>query len=469
MKRIFLIMAIGCITALQSQAQTASSMKWAQICAGKMSDTWYGTQEAKDIADVVLAIQRNSGGWPKNVEMHKLTDDQLTQHKNERSKQSCLDNTATTQEMRFLAKVYSKTKTEDYRNAFMKALEMIFKVEKRKGGWSQYYPLSGNGSYHDYITFNDDLVTIVMKLLSDIIKGKNEFASLVDENTRQRCQTSFDRALEMIINAQVDDNGTPSAWCAQHDTLTLLPTEGRPHEMPSISGSESAALLSFLMTIDNPSEELKNCITCAVNWLDAHKIPGKAVEDFTNANGEKDRRIIDKAGSAVWGRFIQLGGEKAEEVYGAFFKKLQNRNKSRSYSQNGKTYTYKEYEIATKSYKPEMAYQPIFAIYDDKLQHLYYRFMYTYEDAPDSVDWRGCTVQTSLNATRRTSYQFMGSWPLKVINTEYPKWAKKWVTGIEDVCSAPQNRKCTKWMENGKLLIRKNGKVYNIVGQSIKP
>jgi hypothetical protein len=162
-----------------------------------------------------------------------------------------------------------------------------------------------------------------------------------------------------------------------------------------------------------------------VAWLDAHKIEGKAVEDFTNANGEKDRRVIDKAGSAVWGRFIQLGGETGRKTYESFFNMLKTRGKSRSYTTGGKTYTYTEYEIANKSYNPKKEYQPIFAIYDDKLQHLYYRFLYSYEDAEDSIDWKGCQVPTSLNALRRVNYQFMGSWPLNVIKNEYPAWKQR--------------------------------------------
>ena len=422
MKRSLLLLISMVAFHIGTNAQTASSMTWANICAGKMPDTWYGSEEAQQIADIVLDVQKNNGGWMKNDQLHKLTTSELAALKASKSEHSCLDNTATTQEMRFLAKVYQKTKVEKYKESFTKALNMIFDAEKSCGGWSQYWPLSGNGSYQDYITFNDDLTTNVMKLLKDIYNNKGDFADIVDESTRTKCDASFQHAIEVIIKCQVDDNGTPAAWCAQHSETTFLPTEGRPHELPSISGYESASLLSYLMTIENPSKELQNTIHTAVAWLDAHKIDGKAVEDFTNSNGEADRRIIDKAGSAVWGRFIQLGGETGKNTYDSFFNKLKNRNKSRSYSTGGKTYTYTEYELATNSYNPEKAYQPIFAIYDDQLQHLYYRFLYSYEDAPDAVDWKGCTVPTSLNALRRTKYQFMGSWPLNVIKSEYPAW-----------------------------------------------
>ena len=74
---------------------------------------------------------------------------------------------------------------------------------------------------------------------------------------------------------------------------------------------------------------------------------------------------------------------------------------------------------------PEKAYQPIFAIYDNTLAHLYYRFLYIYEDADYTTDWKGCSVPTSLNAIRRTNYQFMGSWPLNVIKNEYPSWKQR--------------------------------------------
>ena len=104
---------------------------------------------------------------------------------------------------------------------------------------------------------------------------------------------------------------------------------------------------------------------------------------------------------------------------------LKNRGNSRSYTADGKTYSYTEYEIASNSYNPEKAYQPIFAIYDNDLAHLFYRFLYIYEDADYTTDWKGCSVPTSLNAIRRTNYQFMGSWPLNVIKNEYPSWKER--------------------------------------------
>lgn len=426
MKRTFLSIIMLAVACISLSAANLSDMKWANVCSGGMDAAWYGSTESQDVADIVLAVQKNTGGWMKNDQLHNLKTSEYNNLINARDEHSCFDNYATTQEMRFLAKVWQGCKVDKYRESFEDALLLILKAQKQVGGWSQYYPLSGDGSYQDYITFNDDLMTNVMKILRDIYNNEGDFKDIVDETLRNKCKEAFDKGLECIIKCQVDDNGTPAAWCAQHDTIDYLPTEGRPHELPSISGYESASLLSFLMSVENPSEELQNTITTAIDWLSKHIYRKNAkIEDYTNTQGEADRHIVDATNSDVWARFIQIGGESGEKIYNKFFQKLQKYNRSRSYTYNGKTYTFTEYQIAISSYDATKEYQPIYAIYDSNYPHLYYRFLYNYEDA-DSITIAGSLkVPTSLCAVRRTSYQFLGSWCYNTIHTEYPAWKQK--------------------------------------------
>ncbi len=426
MKRTFLSIIMLAVACISLSAASLSDMKWANVCSGGMGADWYGTAESQDVADIVLAVQKNTGGWMKNDQLHNLKTSEYNNLINARDEHSCFDNYATTQEMRFLAKVWQGCKVDKYRESFEDALLLILKAQKQVGGWSQYYPLSGGGSYQDYITFNDDLMTNIMKILRDIYNNEGDFKDIVDETLRNKCKEAFDKGLECIIKCQVDDNGTPAAWCAQHDTIDYLPTEGRPHELPSISGYESASLLSFLMSVENPSEELQNTITTAIDWLSKHIYRKNAkIEDYTNTQGEADRHIVEATNSDVWARFIQIGGESGEKIYNKFFQKLQKYNRSRSYTYNGKTYTFTEYQIATSSYDATKEYQPIYAIYDSNYPHLYYRFLYNYEDA-DSITIAGSLkVPTSLCAVRRTSYQFLGSWCYNTIHTEYPAWKTK--------------------------------------------
>lgn len=484
MKRLLIILCVAMSSAwgvADTSVGTTSvdSYSWANICAGKVTPaTWYGSEEAQQIADIVLEVQKNSGGWMKNDELHRLSASDYQRLIKEKGAHSCLDNYATTQEMRFLARVYAYTGEERFQQGFLRGLNLILNVQKGCGGWSQYWPLSGGGSYQDHITFNDDLMTNVMKMLRDIYMEQGDFEDICDAATLQRCRTAFDRGLDCILNCQIDDNGTLSAWCAQHDTIApYYPMEGRPHELPSISGYESANLLSFLMTIDNPSPRLWNAITSAVTWLDQHKIPNCKIQDYTNAKGQPDRRIVTSQGNHLWGRFIQIGGASGQAVYQHFFQKLQTRGKSRSYTYNGIKYTYPEYQIAQSSYDPAQDYNPIYAIYKDTLQQMYYRFLYDY--APTTITTTvgasqdflpdGCPVYTTLMATNRASYQYLGNWCTRVIYTEYPQWLHRnpQPTSLNAIDSPVPSGK--KILTDGQVRILRAGQYYNLLGQLVTP
>ena len=475
MKRLALIILLSFVLCPLSivNATSVDAYSWSDICAGRVTSvSWYGSEEAQQIADIVLAVQKDNGGWMKNDQLHNLSDSEYQRLVSEKNTHSCLDNFATTQEMRYLAMVWTATGKYKYQESFLRALNMILECQKRCGGWSQYWPLTGSYSYQDYVTFNDDLMTNVMRLLRDIYTNAGDFADITDAATRLRCRDAFDHGLQCILDCQVDDNGTLAAWCAQHDTVSpYLPTEGRPHELPSISGYESANLLSFLMTIENPSEELKYRITAAVEWLDAHKITDKAVEDYTNTRGEKDRRIVDSQGTNLWGRFIQIGGESGTQIYNKFFAKLKKRGKTRSYTYNGVTYTYTEEELARSSYNPSHAYEPIYAIYKDTIQHMYYRFLYNYEDTPVEFDEKGCPHYTSLLATNRASYQYIGSWPQRVIEVEYPAWKTKYESHAEGTYTLSQKTFVSEgsgniYFSNAMSLSNEAGKTYAAGQQS---
>ncbi|MDY4843894.1 MAG: pectate lyase [Prevotella sp.] len=429
MKKIFTL-AILLMTFMGMNAQSYKDLKWSEICSGKMGTEWYGSAEAISVADTLVSVQKTNGGWMKNDQFHKLSTSELTVRQklsgdNGRNIHSCFDNYATTQEMRFLAKVYQQTHQQRFLDAFKRALDLIFESgNSLKGGWAQYWPLSSDKfSYQNYITFNDDLMLNMMRILQDISEQKGDFAGLVDDATREKCKAQWDKAIECVINCQIDDNGVKAAWCAQHDAADFLPTEGRPHEMPSVSGYESANLLYYLMSINKPSEEIKQSITAAVEWLKSHKYKENAtVVDYTNAKGEADRHIVEKQGTNLWGRFIQIGGESGKKIYQKFYNKLKARGKSRAHHLTG--YPYPECDILEASYDETKAYQPIFAIYSNNYPELFYRHLYNYDDTPDATDKYGQTVATSLMAQNRRSYQYLGSWCDGVIKT-YQTWKAK--------------------------------------------
>ena len=75
MKRFFGIISFLFIS-IGSQTVFADS-EWKNSFALGQQKEWYGSDEAIRIAENVLLYQKETGGWPKNEEMHEvLTESQ---------------------------------------------------------------------------------------------------------------------------------------------------------------------------------------------------------------------------------------------------------------------------------------------------------------------------------------------------------------------------------------------------------
>ena len=117
---------------------------------------------------------------------------------------STIDNGATYTQLSFLARVYTAQKQERHRESFLKGLDYLLKAQYPNGGWPQFYPdLSG---YYKHITFNDDAMIGVMKLLRDVAAAKPAYA-FVDEARRAAAARAVEKGIECILKTQVVVNG----------------------------------------------------------------------------------------------------------------------------------------------------------------------------------------------------------------------------------------------------------------------
>lgn len=406
---------------VQEQPQSAiKNKKWLKLAVSQ-PDSWYASGEARKVAENVLLYQRNIGGWPKNIEMHHtLTDKQKVEiSRQKKMLDAIFDNGATTTEMCFLGKMYKAVKDVRYRDAVNRAIDFIIAAQygadyKGEGGWPQVYPLREKG-YTSRITFNDDAMVRLLEILRKIYNKADEFSEIVDDATAAKAKVSFDKGVQCILNCQVVENGVKTFWGAQHDEHTLLPAVARPRELPSYSGAEGTRLVQFLMSIENPSKEIKDAVVAAIEWLEKVKIADKKVVDIKENGLLVDRIVVDAPGNDMWGRFIQIGGEVGRQVFDAFVQGyLKNSSKGGFYYKDN----------ALSSYNPTKSSKPIFAIYDTKRPELLYRYLYVYEDS-EPVMKNGISVAVSLDAATRRGYRYLGNWPEKVIRKQYPAWRKK--------------------------------------------
>ena len=272
----------------------------------KSDDAWFGSDEAKTLADIILSYQTPSGGWSKHTGYSsgpRKPGMQWTSQSDPGKDPHYLgtfDNGSTTNQITLLSKVWLATKREDCATAVAKGLNYILAAQYPNGGWPQVYPIEGG--YHDDITLNDDALTHILTLLQ-AISSKDPAYAFLDDASRAKAAAALEKGLDCVIKMQVEQGGKKTAWCAQHDALTLKPASARKMEPATLSGSESSDLLKFLMTIPRPSAELITTIESGLAWLDRVKVTGLT---RTQKDGKTAFEPNPSSTEVYWARFYKL-------------------------------------------------------------------------------------------------------------------------------------------------------------------
>jgi PelA/Pel-15E family pectate lyase len=263
-------------------------------------------------AEKMLAFQRSVGGWPKAVNDVKVdytrrmsADDLKAAHRDESREDATIDNNATTREITYLLTAFKNTNNLAYRQGAEKGIRYLLKMQQPSGGFPQYYPESN--LYRAQITYNDNAMVRALQVLKSVADKKGDYA-LVDASLVTPAQRAVAQGVQCILKTQFKQKGKLTVWCAQHDRTTLLPCKARAFELASLSGDESVGITEFLMSLDQPTPEVRQAITAAIAWFEASKIPNMVVKEIADPKQPKgrDRVMVPEAGSTLWARFYDL-------------------------------------------------------------------------------------------------------------------------------------------------------------------
>lgn len=275
----------------------------------KTDKAFFKTPEADRIGHQVVAYQRCTGGWPKNIDMSMpLTEAQMDSviaekwHRDD----STTDNNATTRPLTFLARLYQATGDTLYLNSFRDGIEFLLSGQYPNGGWPQFWP--ENRDYQVHITYNDGAMVNTLNLLRDVSSAVWPYTDMIDKEMALRIDSAFAKGIECILATQiVGPDGSKTVWCQQHDHETLLPAPARAYELPSYCSAESAGIVALLMSIPNPDKRIKEAVHSAMRWFESNKIIGYRYGDVM-VDGKPERLLTpdSTATEPLWARFYDL-------------------------------------------------------------------------------------------------------------------------------------------------------------------
>ncbi len=247
-------------------------------------------------ASIVLSYQLANGGWGKNIDYNSVSAG------NGGSESGTIDNGATITEMVYLAELYKTGGNTSYRDAVRRAANFIVSSQYSTGALPQFYPLKGG--YADHGTFNDNAMARALTVLDFAANKRAPFDTDVFSDTdRAKFKAAVTKGVDFILKSQWKQNGVLTVWCAQHGANDYLPKPARAYELESLSGSESAGVLAFLMT-QPQTAQIQAAVKAGLTWFNS---PKTYLADYTyDSSQAATNPIVPKSGSKMWYRFYDL-------------------------------------------------------------------------------------------------------------------------------------------------------------------
>ena len=232
-------------------AATPATAKVYVEAARVLADERYLTH-ARAARDALLALQTPEGGFPKEG------DPAGGPHNT-----ASFDDDVTTGALEFLMALWRHTEDAKDRQAVERVGAFIIRAQYRdSGGWPQRFP-PPESHYGAHITFNDDVMANVIRVLLDL----NEFTG------DSKYLAAAVRGGECIIRLQ---GGTgQEIWAQQYDARTLEPASGRSFEPAGYSPNESKEICDSLIELYLATGQARflEPLPRAFKWYDTHRLP----------------------------------------------------------------------------------------------------------------------------------------------------------------------------------------------------
>jgi PelA/Pel-15E family pectate lyase len=267
---------------------------------GTRSGAWLASDSARRLLEGVLSYQTPSGGWSKRTDMWmpRVRGMSYYAETDDWHYIPTLDNGATMSQLMFVLRAASFHGDARVADAFNRGFSLMIAAQQPNGCWPQSYPLEGG--YHDAITFNDDVTVRALILLDTVAQSR---AAIVNTEQRQVAREAVNRGVECLVKSQVVTDGRRTIWGQQQDPLTYAVVPARKYELAGLAGRESAAIMTYLMSLPKPDSRVMVAIDDAAQFFREHAISGHA---YDAKNGFRP----SSEGTLLWARLTEIGTNK---------------------------------------------------------------------------------------------------------------------------------------------------------------
>ena len=355
--------------------------------------SYYKSKQALDIADKLVLLQRQSGGWSKRINpgeienslelakilaseqaLETLYDHHHTAEYNHSV--STFDDRTTSNQIRFLLRIAASSGIAKYLDSAKKGLEFVLQAQHSSGGWPQNYP--NTSDYGGLLTFNDNATVGVMRALKEAYLTH---AQLLSPDLAKRCQDAFYNGIKFILKSQLELHGKLTGWAQQYNH-DLQPAQARSYEKPAIASYETVEIVKLLIEEKAPSGQIKASITGAIQWLHEVNIHGFRISKIYHKNFEGRETLNIKENPR------------------------QNRTKLLSYQKKG--------------------YDKVL-LQDNTEKWLWARFYDLNTMQPVFFDWdeKAYASLNELSYERRVGYLWYGQWAKTLLTRIWPKWQRQ--------------------------------------------
>ncbi|MDO3387704.1 pectate lyase [Gilvimarinus sp. SDUM040013] len=226
----------------------------------------YPPADILPVAENLLLMQRNNGGWPAyHNPFRRLSDTERLQYlKDQNAKDSSFRNYNIFPQVFYLSHVYLQTGDVRYRNAARRAIRLIMASQVYNGGWTLQasdQPQEGEAVLIDTATTLDAQVFLRKVAAGEIPYGYIPF------DMRRQAAEAVRKGDQLLLRMQQAYDSRLAIWASAYRLSTSLADAADGEAIAALNVPLSVRVVRYLMAIKRPPAEIVRSVEGAAEWF----------------------------------------------------------------------------------------------------------------------------------------------------------------------------------------------------------